>query len=69
MYAVKSVNLLGQNVEHYTACPYGLTQACNTMRREIEEMDAVNWERDKDYTIEVVEVDDDFDFDNQPNWN
>lgn len=39
------------------------------MRSEIEEMDAVNWERDKDYTIEVVEVDDDFDFENQPDWN
>lgn len=69
MYAVKSVNLLNQNVEHYTPCPYGHTQACDTMRSEIAEMDAVNWELDKDYTIEIVEVDDDFDFDNQPDWN
>lgn len=69
MYAVKSVNLLNKNTEHNTPCPYGHTQTCDTIRSEIAEMDAAGWVEGEDYTIEVVEVDDDFDFENQPEWN
>ena len=69
MYAVKSVNLLNKNTEHYTPCPYGHSQAYYTMRSEIADMEANDWHEGEDYTIEVVEVDDDFDFENQPDWN
>lgn len=69
MYAVKLTNLLDENTERYIPCPYGHTQAYDLMRQEIADMEANDWNEGEDYTIEVVEVDDDFDFESQPDWN
>jgi hypothetical protein len=32
-------------------------------------MEAAGWVEGEDFTATVTEVDDDFDFDNQPDWN
>lgn len=68
MYAVKFVNLINNNVEHYTKCN-DHTDAWNTLRWEVREMEDAGWVEGEDFTAEVTEVDDDFDFENQPNWN
>lgn len=67
MYAVKGTNLNNGNV-HYTPCR-DYTDACDTLRRVVREMEDADWVEGEDFTAEVTEVDDDFDFDNQPDWN
>lgn len=68
MYAVKSTNLLvTPNTNYYAKC-HGYLDACDTKRRIQAEMDGA-WELGEDYTLEIVEVDDGFDFDHQPDWN
>jgi len=66
MKVVKSVNLL-TNCEHYTKC-HDYVDACEKMRRMLAEM-AEAWVEGEDYTVEIVDVDDDFDFEDQPDWN
>lgn len=68
MYAVKFVNLINNNVEHYTKCN-GHTDAWDKLRWEVRELEDAGWVEGEDFTAEVTEVDDDFDFDNQPDWN
>lgn len=68
MYAVKFVNLINNNVEHYTPCR-DFVHACDTLRREVQEMKDADWVEDVDFTAEVTEVDDDFDFESQPSFN
>lgn len=66
MFAVKSVNLLvADKTEHFQPAN-GYVDACQIMR-QIEADSA--WIKGVDYELEIVEVDDDFDFDNQPEWN
>lgn len=67
MYAVKGTNLGNGNV-YYTRCR-DYTDACDTLRRVVREMEDADWVEGEDFTAEVTEVDDDFDFDNQPDWN
>ena len=77
MYAVKGTNLNNGNV-HYTSCR-DYADACDTRRRVIREMEDADWIEGEmedadwiegeDFTAEITEVDDDFDFDNQPDWN
>lgn len=67
MYAVKGTNLNNGNV-HYTPCR-DYTDSCDTLRRVVREMEDADWVEGEDFTAEVTEVDDDFDFDNQPDWN
>ena len=71
MYAVKPPNLLvTPNTVYYAKCNAYL-DACDKKRRiraDMEDMDGA-WELGEDYTLEIVEVDDSFDFDNQPDWN
>ena len=71
MYAVKTTNLLVTPNTTYYAKGRDYLDACDTKRRmqaDMEDMDGA-WERGKDYTLEIVEVDDGFDFDHQPDWN
>lgn len=68
MYAVKFTNLINNNVEHYTRCN-DHTHAWGTLRYEVQEMEAAGWVEGEDFIAGVTEVDDDFDFDNQPEWN
>lgn len=67
MYAVKGTNLNNGNV-HYTPCR-DYVDACDALRRVIREMEEADWVEGEDFTAEITEVDDDFDFDNQPDWN
>ena len=68
MYAVKCVNLCNNpaTVYHYKAHDY--VDACE-IRRRVEREIGDAWEYGTDYTLEIVEVEDDFDFENQPEWN
>ena len=71
MYAVKSTNLLvTPNTVCYTKS-HDYLDACDIKRRIQADMEDMGdaWELGEDYTLEIVEVDDDFDFDNQPDWN
>lgn len=67
MYAVEFTNLNNGN-KHYTQCR-DFEHACDTLRWEVQEMKYADWVEDEDFTAKVTEVDDDFDFDNQPEWN
>lgn len=64
MYAVKCVNLCNdpETVYYYKARDYA--DACEIRRRFILACEGY-WEQDQDYTSDVVQVDDDFDFENQ----
>lgn len=68
MYAVKMTNLTVSPARDYFIAARDYVDACDIRRRECHEMDSA-WEEGTDYTAEVVEVDDDFDFENQPEWN
>lgn len=67
MYAVKGTNLINDSV-HYTPCR-DYVDACDTLRRVVHEMEAADWVEGEDFTAEVTEVEDDFDFETQPDWN
>lgn len=41
-------------------------QACDYRREVTKRMANAGWIENEDYTCEIVEMDDDFDFDNQP---
>ena len=69
MYAVEFTNLVANgHPEHYIACR-DYANAWDTLRRETQDMEAYGWTEGEDFTVEVTEVDDDFDFDNQDDWN
>lgn len=68
MYAVEFTNLVNGGNKHYTPCR-DYTDACDTLRRVVREMEDADWVEGEDFTAEVTEVDDDFDFENQPDWN
>lgn len=68
MYAVKFTNLLNGGNTHYTKCR-DYVNAWDTLRREVQGMEDAGWVEGEDFTAEVTEVDDDFDFDNQQDWN
>ena len=68
MYAVKMTNLTVSPEAEYFIAARDYANACDILRSECREMDSA-WEEGIDYTAEVVEVDDDFDFENQPEWN
>lgn len=68
MYAVKFTNLLNGGNTHYTQCN-DYAHAWDTLRREVQEMEAAGWVEGEDFIAEVTEVDDDFDFENQPDFN
>lgn len=66
MYAVKGTNLSNGNV-HYTRCR-DYVDACDTLRRVLHEMEDADWVEGEDFTAEIAEVEDDFDFENQQAW-
>lgn len=68
MYAVKATNLTVSPVAEHFIKARDFADACEILRRTREEMNG-SWEEGTDYTAEVVEVNDDFDFDGQPDWN
>lgn len=68
MYAVKKTNLIVSSAAEYFIKARDFADACEILRRVREGMNE-SWEEGIDYTAEVVEVDDDFDFENQPDWN
>lgn len=68
MYAVKATNLTVSPVAEHFIKAHDFADACEILRRAREEMNE-SWEEGTDYTAEVVEVADDFDFENQPDWN
>jgi hypothetical protein len=68
MYAVKKTNLIISPVAEYFIKAHDFADACEILRRVRAGMND-SWEEGTDYTAEVVEVDDDFDFENQPDWN
>lgn len=68
MYAVKMTNLTCSPASEYFIAARDYVDALDILRRECREMTG-EWEEGADYTAEVVEVDDDFDFENQPEWN
>lgn len=68
MYAVKATNLTVFPVAEHFIKARDFADACEGLRRVREWMNG-SWEEGTDYTAEIVEVDDDFDFENQPEWN
>lgn len=68
MYAVKMTNLIVSSLAEHFIKARDFADACEILRRAREGMNE-GWEEGTDYTLEVVEVDDDFDFENQPEWN
>lgn len=68
MYAVEFTNSINGGNKHYTKCR-DYANACDTLRWDVQEMKDAGWVEGEDFTAEVTEVDDDFDFENQPNWN
>lgn len=68
MYAVKATNLTVSPVAEHFIKARDFAEACEILRRAREEMNE-SWEEGTDYTAEVVEVADDFDFESQPDWN
>lgn len=68
MYAVKMTNLTVSPVAEHFIKARDFADACEILRRAREEMNE-SWEEGTDYTAEVVEVADDFDFDGQSDWN
>ena len=68
MYAVEFTNVVNGGNKHYTKCR-DYVNAWDTLRYEVQEMEAAGWVEGEDFTATVTEVDDDFDFDNQPDWN
>lgn len=66
MLAVKTTNLLTGAVHYSKADSH--EDACDQMRLATLALDQ-SWERGKDYEIGIVEVEDGFDFENQPKWN
>lgn len=68
MYAVKATNLIVSPIAEHFIKARDFADACEILRRAREEMNE-SWEEGTDYTAEVVEVADDFDFDGQSDWN
>ena len=68
MFAVKTVNLTTANKSEHFEAAINYADACQTMRRTIADMECA-WVQGIDYEIDVVEVDDDFDFDDQSDRN
>ena len=66
MFAVKTTNL-HNGINHFEAAR-NYSDACDLMRRIIREVEP-EWVSGIDYQIEVVEIEEDFDFDNQPDFN
>lgn len=64
MFAVKFTNLFNGR-EHYTHAR-DFEDAWDILRTEVRDS---AWTLGEDYDAEVVEVDDDFDFEDQPDWN
>ena len=69
MYAVKLTNLTTTPNRNHLVPAKDWADACDRQRREIEELDDMDWHRGEDYEVEIVEVDADFDFDNQADFN
>ncbi len=68
MYAVKETNLWAkENPAHFIPAK-DYADACQILREEREAMNQ-SWDEGVDYTIELAEVEDDFDFESQPDWN
>lgn len=68
MYAVKATNLIVSPAAEHFIKARDFADACEILRRAREEMNE-SWEEGTDYTAEVVEVADDFDFDGQSDWS
>lgn len=68
MYAVEFTNLANGGNKHYTKCR-DYVDAWDTLRREVRELECNDWVEGEDFTAKVTEVDDNFDFDNQAEWN
>lgn len=69
MYAVKLTNLTTIPNRNFFVPARDWADACDKQRHEIKEFDDMEWIRGEDYEIEIVEVDADFDFDNQEDFN
>lgn len=69
MYAVKLTNLTTIPNRNFLIPARDWVDACSKQRHEIDEIDDMDWIRGEDYEIEIVEVDADFDFDNQEDFN
>jgi hypothetical protein len=67
MYAVKVTNLLANGIAHFIPAK-GYADACQTRRIERAAIGAF-WEEGTEFTVEVEEVEDDFDFEGQSDWN
>lgn len=68
MYAVKMTNLTVSPAADHFISAHDYADAWDILRRECREM-TEEWEEGTDYTADIVEVNDDFDFENQPDWN
>lgn len=67
MFAIRVENYLTGSV-YYTKCS-DYASACQRMREIEADMLDASWIEGEDYQLCVVEVPDDFDFDNQKEWN
>lgn len=68
MYAVEFTNLINGGNKRYAKCR-DYVNAWDTLRYAVQGMEAAGWVEGEDFTAEVTEVDDDFDFENQADWN
>lgn len=66
MFAVKTVNLI-TSATHYTPAR-DYADACQMMREFVRDCDPA-WVENVDYKIDVVEVENDFNFEDQPDFN
>ena len=67
MIAIEFKNLHTGNSSFTPARDYA--DAYSRKRFEDADLEASDWHYGEDFVSEVVEIDDDFDFDNQPDWN
>lgn len=68
MYAVKFTNLHTGKASYTPAWDY--VDAWNKKRFEDADLEGVDWHYGEDFVSEVIDdLDDDFDFENQPDWN
>ena len=70
-YALKWTNHLTDAVYcqgNHLGMPFNFVEAYDALRRELNDMPA-DWMEGEDFDVEVVEVEDDFEFSDQPDWN
>jgi len=67
MIAIEFKNLHTGKASYTPARSYA--DAYSKKRFEDADLEANDWHYGEDFISEVVEIDDNFDFDNQPDWN